>query len=263
MTNIRKAMVAGMFYPAEAEELRRLVLSFLEAAWNHDAEETPKAIVAPHAGYLYSGPIAGNAYAHLSAHAGDISRVVLFGPAHHAHFTGMVYSGAESFLTPLGAVPVDRAAYEKVCDLPQVFEYEQPFEGEHSLEVQLPFLQLSLEKFRIVPFLVGDARTREVAQVIEHLWGGEETLFLVSTDLSHFLDYDRAKVEDAETTRAIEALRPESIAQTQACGRVPLRGLLYEARRHGLKARTLDLRNSGDTTGPRDRVVGYGAYAFS
>ncbi len=255
-------MVAGTFYPADAAELRQTVLSFLAAAETDRAEEAPKAIVAPHAGYIYSGPIAGSAYAQLAARAGEISRVVLLGPSHRVPFTGLAYSAAESFLTPLGAVPVDQEAFEAVRDLPQVHCDEAPFEGEHCLEVQLPFLQLSLQEFHIVPFLVGTADTEEVAQVVARLWGGNETLILVSSDLSHYLDYEHAVTLDAETSRAIEDLRPEAIAPAQACGRIPLGGLLHEAKRRGLTARTLDLRNSGDTAGPRDQVVGYGAYAF-
>jgi len=268
----REAMVAGIFYPADARELRRAVRSFLAAPESAGAETAkagtdrtrmPKGLIVPHAGYIYSGPVAGSAYAQLAARAGELSRIVLLGPSHRVPFAGLAYSAAETFLTPLGAVPVDREAFAKVRDLPQVRCYEAPFEGEHCLEVQLPFLQLSLREFHIVPFLVGAAAIEEVAQVIGRLWGGEETLSLVSSDLSHYLDYAQAVALDAETTRAIEALRPETIAPDQACGRIPLGGLLHEAKRRGLEARTLDLRNSGDTSGPRDQVVGYGAYAFS
>lgn len=261
MTDTRAAMVAGTFYPADAQELRRQVLAYLAAAGD-DGAEAPKAMVAPHAGYLYSGPIAGSAYARLAPRAGEITRVVLLGPSHRVPFTGLAYSAATAFLTPLGAVAVDREAFEAVRDLPQVRCYEEPFEGEHSLEVQLPFLQLSLEDFRIVPFLVGDADSESVAQVLARLWGGRETLIVVSSDLSHYLDYASAKAMDAETSRAIEALRPEAVTYSRACGRAPLNGLLQEAKRRGLEARTLDLRNSGDTAGPREQVVGYGAYVF-
>jgi AmmeMemoRadiSam system protein B len=266
MISTREPAVAGMFYPGDEQELRRQVLAFLGAAKadrTPDRIGVPKAIVVPHAGYVYSGPVAGSAYAQIAEHAGEISRVVLFGPSHRVPFAGLAYSAAESFLTPLGPVPVDHGALESVRDLPQVRCFESPFEGEHCLEVQLPFLQLTLEGFRIVPFLVGDAGTEEVAQVMERLWGGAETLIVISSDLSHYLDYDSAKVIDAETSRAIEALRPEAIGYNQACGRNPLNGLLREAKRHGLEARVLDLRNSGDTAGPRNQVVGYGAYAFS
>jgi len=188
-TMVREAMVAGMFYPANARELRRAVRVFLAAAETAEAEiagaendktETPKVLIVPHAGYIYSGPIAVSAYAQLTARAGELSRIVLLGPSHRVPFTGLAYSAAATFLTPLGTVPVDQEAYAKVRDLPQVHCYEGPFEGEHCLEVQLPFLQLSLEAFRVIPFLVGTAATEEVAQVIARLWGGEEALILVT-----------------------------------------------------------------------------------
>jgi len=262
MANVRRPAVAGMFYPQDAEELRRQVLSFLETG-KSEQPGAPKAIVAPHAGYIYSGPVAGSAYARLARHATSISRVVLLGPSHRVAFTGLAYSVAATFLTPLGPVPVDRAALEAVDDPPRVRHFEAPFDGEHCLEVQLPFLQLTLDNFSIAPFLVGDAAAEEVAHVIERLWGGDETLIVVSSDLSHYLEYDDAKRIDTETSRAIEDLCPEAITHQHACGRNPLNGLLREAKRHGLRARTLDLRNSGDTAGPRHQVVGYGAYEFN
>jgi AmmeMemoRadiSam system protein B len=262
MASIRHPNVAGMFYPADARDLEESVRTYLTLA-KTDHTPTPKAIVAPHAGYIYSGPVAGSAYAQLMEHGTEISRVILLGPSHRVPFSGLAYSRADEFLTPLGGVPVDRAAYAELDDLPQVRAFEAPFDGEHCLEVQLPFLQMVLERFKIVPFLVGDASTQEVAEVIDRLWGGEETLIVISSDLSHYLDYESARRIDAETSRAIEALQPEDISQHQACGRNPLAGLLREARQHGLRARTLDLRNSGDTAGPHDRVVGYGAYAFA
>jgi hypothetical protein len=262
MGNIRHPAVAGLFYPADPEELREAVLGFLSAG-KVGQDMPPKAIVAPHAGYIYSGPVAGSAYAELAGRSSMIKRVVLLGPSHRVPFEGLAYSAADSFLTPLGAIPVDRAAFQLVSDLPQVRQTEAPFEGEHCLEVQLPFLQLVLDDFRIVPFLVGEAGTDEVAEVLERLWGGAETLLVISSDLSHYLDYESAKRIDTETSRAIEALRPEAIGYNQACGRNPLTGLLREAQRHGLQARTLDLRSSGDTAGPRTQVVGYGAYAFA
>ncbi len=261
MTSVRQPAVAGTFYPADARELRQTVQGYLRAA-SSSSDEAPKAIVAPHAGYIYSGPVAASAYRSLAPLSDIVSRVVLLGPSHRVAFRGLAFSAAESFLTPLGAVPVDRDALGLVSDLDQVRQYEAPFAGEHCLEVQLPFLQSVLSDFSIVPLLVGDATTDEVAEVIERLWGGEETLIVVSSDLSHYLDYDSARAIDAETSRAIESLRPDAISHHQACGRNPLNGLLREAKRHGLRARTLDLRNSGDTAGPRNQVVGYGAYAF-
>ena len=264
MLNVRQPNVAGAFYPGDSRVLEQAVRSYLDGAKPAQAQaQAPKAIVAPHAGYVYSGPVAGSAYAQLVAGAERISRVILLGPSHRMPFRGLAYSEADSFLTPLGPVMLDREAYRAVAGLPQARAFEAPFEGEHCLEVQLPFLQLVLADFRIVPFLVGDATTDEVAEVLEHLWGGDETLIVISSDLSHYLGYEAAREIDATTSRAIEALRPQDIAQHQACGRNPLNGLLQEAKRHGLRASTLDLRNSGDTAGPRNRVVGYGAYAFT
>lgn len=261
MARIRRPSVAGTFYPGNASALSAAVRAYVDAA-GPGIDPAPKAVIAPHAGYVYSGPVAGSAYALLSAHAGTYSRVVLLGPSHRVPFRGLACTEAERFRTPLGMVDVDRGAYETVADLPQVRTFEAPFEGEHCLEVQLPFLQTVLADFRIVPFLVGEAATEEVAEVLERLWGGAETLIVVSSDLSHYLPYEMARRSDAATARAVEALSPEDIGHDQACGRIPLNGLLRAARRRGLEAVTLDLRNSGDTEGPRDQVVGYGAWAF-
>jgi len=261
MESIRQPAVAGLFYPADPRELRAQVRGFLANAERR--EVLPKAIVVPHAGYVYSGPIAGSAYAQIASVANRVRRVVLLGPAHRMPFRGLAYSSAVRFRTPLGEVSVDRAALDALADLPQVHELDRPFNGEHCLEVQLPFLQTLLADFKVVPLLVGEAEAGTVAEVLERLWGGEETLIVISSDLSHYLDYATARAIDAETSAAIERLQPEAIGHHQACGRNPLSGLLVEARRHGLHAATLDLRNSGDTAGPRTQVVGYGAYVFS
>ncbi len=250
-----------MFYPADPAELQRQIRGFLNAA--EPKGISPKALITPHAGYIYSGPIAGTAYAQLAPLAQRIHRVLLLGPAHRRAFRGLAFSSAGSFRTPLGEVDVDLEALDTIRNLPQVQESDAPFEGEHCLEVQLPFLQTVLEDFKVVPLLVSDARARDVAEVLEKLWGGDETLIVISSDLSHYLDYASARTIDAKTSEAIEQLQPEAIAPHQACGRTPLNGLLLEARRHGLEATTLDLRNSGDTAGPRTQVVGYGAYVFS
>jgi len=265
MQRIRRPAVAGMFYTARPDELRAQVAGYIEDAASRTGPDAapPKAIIAPHAGYIYSGPVAGSAYAQLLGRVPLIHRVVLLGPAHRWPVRGLACPDSDAFDTPLGRVPVDRDALALIADLPQVQALDAAFEGEHCLEVQLPFLQLTLEKFHIVPFLVGDVGAEEVAQVMERLWGGDETLIVVSSDLSHYLDYDSATAIDAETSRAIEALHPEAIGYHQACGRNPLNGLLREAKLQGLEARTLDLRNSGDTAGPRSQVVGYGAYVFS
>lgn len=261
MKTIRHPAVAGTFYPADPRHLRADLDGYLAAAAAGDFGPAPKALIAPHAGYVYSGPVAAHAYARLRTVADRISRVVLLAPAHRWPFYGLAIPDADELETPLGRVPVDREALLTVLDLPQVQCLDAAFDGEHALEVHLPFLQTVLEAFQVVPFLVGEASSAEVAAVLERLWGGQETLIVVSSDLSHYLDYRSAKARDAETTRRIEKLDP-SVGQHDACGRIPVNGLLTVAHRHGLRVETVDLRNSGDTAGPRDRVVGYGAYVF-
>ncbi len=251
-----------MFYPAAAGALRAQIEGFLHGAQGDHA--APKAIIAPHAGYIYSGTVAAAAYATLAPARARITRVVLLGPAHRVHVRGLAASSADYFRTPLGDVPVDRAAVDALtARLPSVQVMDNAHAPEHSLEVQLPFLQLALNKFALVPLVVGDASVGEVVQVLEFLWGGPETLIVVSSDLSHYHDYATAQQMDAATSRAIEALDADALDMDQACGRIPVCGLLQAARAHGLHASTLDLRNSGDTAGPRDQVVGYGAYLFA
>ena len=262
MKKVRSPAVAGLFYPADAEQLRAEVRQYMDQA-RPLRVASPKALIAPHAGYVYSGPVAANAYAQLREIAEQINRVVLLAPAHRMAFSGLARSGARVFRTPLGDIEVDQAGMQSVDELPQVHLLDAAFEQEHSIEVQLPFLQETLHHFRIVPLLVGDATALEVEQVLQHLWGGKETLVVVSSDLSHYLDYEQARERDQEATRAIEDLEPERLSYQHACGRTPVSGLLLAARQHHLKATTLDLRNSGDTAGPRNQVVGYGAYAFS
>lgn len=262
MSNVRMPAVAGMFYPADRGELRTMVHRFLDAVPPEPAAEPPKAIIAPHAGYPYSGPVAASAYARLRPLAETVTRVVLLGPSHRVGFYGLAASSAEAFHTPLGDVPIDQEAVAEACRLPQVQVLDQAHQMEHSLEVQLPFLQEVLGSFSLVPLVVGDAGPQDVGEVLELLWGGPETLIVISSDLSHYHDYDAAQRLDRATTAAIETLRPEGVDSEGACGRNPINGLLYVARRHGLQARTLDLRSSGDTAGPRDAVVGYGAYTF-
>ncbi len=266
MSCIRPAAVAGMFYPADASELDAMVRSMLAEA-DIEAGGTghgrPKAIIAPHAGYVYSGPVAASAYACLRPYAKEIRRVVLIGPAHRVRVDGIAVSTADAFATPLGPVPVDTAATAEIATLPQVSRLEPPHADEHCLEVHLPFLQEILGPFAIVPMVVGNASGEQVAEVLDRLWGGGETLIVVSSDLSHYLDYDSARRLDAATTRAIEALAPAEIGYDQACGRIPVSGLLTLARRRRLGVTTLDLRNSGDTAGDRRRVVGYGAWLFT
>lgn len=260
---IRKPAVAGMFYTANANELRSEVRTFIQAGKHPEKLQNPKAIIGPHAGYVYSGPIAGSAYACLSPLKKSVKRVVLLGPSHRVGFRGIAGSTAKAFHTPLGDVPVDQDAFDEIADLPFVIRYDLAHRDEHSLEVHLPFLQESLEDFSIVPLVVGDATSKETAEVIHRLWGGTETLIVVSSDLSHYLKYDDARRIDRITSDAIERLDPDAIEFEQACGRLPVQGLLVEAAKHRLKATTVDLRNSGDTAGEKRQVVGYGAYVFS
>ncbi len=259
----RPPAVAGMFYPAEAGELRREVASLLAAAAPPPDAAAPKAIIAPHAGYVFSGPVAAKAYARLAPLRGEVARVVLIGPAHRVSFRGLAVSAAESFATPLGPIPIDRDAVARLLALPGTSALDSAHAQEHSLEVHLPFLQTVLGHFSLVPIVAGLASAEQVARALETLWGGRETLIVVSSDLSHYLDYDSARAMDAGTRAAIERLDSAPIGFDQACGRIPIAGLLDIARRRGLAVETVDLRNSGDTAGPRDRVVGYGAWAFT
>ena len=256
--HVRPAAIAGLFYPRDANVLRESVQGYIDAA--PDSTLTPKALVAPHAGTIYSGPTAGFAYKLIPR---NVSRIVLLGPAHRVPVRGLAAPSVDAFETPLGRVPLDREAIACALELAHVHVDDRPHAQEHSLEVHLPFLQTHLARFTLVPFVVGDASADEVAQVLDRLWGGPETLILISSDLSHFHDYATARSIDAETTAAIEALAPERLHRESACGRVPLSGLLVVAKRRGMRAHTLDVRNSGDTAGTPERVVGYGAYAFA
>lgn len=259
---VRTPAVAGMFYPADADELRTMVSNFLKETGTYSGK-VPKAIIAPHAGYIYSGPIAASVYARLTPARETISRVVLLGPSHRVPLRGLAASSMTSFATPLGKIPLDRQAIDEIISLPQVTVMDQAHAEEHSLEVQLPFLQEVLGDFSVIPLVVGDATPEQVGEVLEKLWGGEESLIVISSDLSHYQDYKTAQEMDHITSEAIENLRPENIRYEQACGRIPVNGLLHLARARGMQAQTVDLRNSGDTAGPRNQVVGYGAYVFN
>ena len=255
---IRPPAVAGTFYPAGRDRLAAEVDRFLDAV-PAPAGRVPKALIVPHAGYVYSGPIAASAYARLLGAGTRPARVVLLGPSHFVDFSGLALPEAEALATPLGLVPVDAEAARAH---PRVLAAEAPHRREHSLEVQLPFLQRLLGDFTLVPLVTRRASLYEVAAVLDALWGGPETLILLSTDLSHYLSYDEARAVDGQTARQILALDAAGLDGEQACGAVGLRGLLEVARRRGLDVEQLDLRNSGDTAGDRDRVVGYGAFAF-
>ncbi|MGH8321028.1 MAG: AmmeMemoRadiSam system protein B [Gammaproteobacteria bacterium] len=256
---IRPTAVAGLFYPGGASELHTLLQDLL--AGSPSTGPAPKALIAPHAGYTYSGPIAARAYNRLALRAHDIRRVLLLGPAHRVAVRGLALPTVDAFCTPLGEVPLDHEATALIENLPQVERSDAAHRLEHSLEVHLPFLQTLLDNFMLVPLVVGWAQPQEVAQVLEMLWGGSETLVVISSDLSHYHPYDTARRLDEETAQHIET-RHIPIQDLQACGAYPINGLLTVAQKHNLAIERLDLRNSGDTAGDRARVVGYGAWAL-
>lgn len=259
---VRKPAVAGMFYPGSPAELARTVDGLLAEAGRRLGSEdrgpgghVPKALIVPHAGYVYSGSTAAEAYARVAAVAGSISRVVLFGPAHRVAVRGLALPQATVFRTPLGDVPIG------ACDidgLPQVEFSDRAHAGEHSLEVQLPFLQRVLGEFELVPFVVGGANATEVAEVVDRCWGGPETLLVFSSDLSHYHPYAEAQRLDSDTVARMLAF-DGPIDPRRACGAHPVNGLLLAAERRGLASELFGLCNSGDTAGDKERVVGYAA----
>lgn len=261
MIDVRTPAVAGVFYPGDAAELGRAVKAYLSKAAAEGAA-APKALIAPHAGYIYSGPVAASAYAQLTQLKGRIRRVVLVGPSHRVGFNGLALSTAGAYAMPGRLIPIDRELAAKLGALPGVRLLDQAHLSEHSLEVHLPFLIEALGDFALVPIVAGAASPDLVADVLEAAWGGVETLIVISTDLSHYHDYDTARRIDATTVKAIERLDTNFMDGDHACGAVPVAGLLEVARRKSLAVKTLDVRNSGDTAGPKDRVVGYGAWAF-
>ena len=262
MVSIRPAAVAGTFYPASPRELVREVDDMLgHSAGGGLAPGFPKALIVPHAGYIYSGSVAAEAYDRLRQARGIVRRVLLLGPCHRVPVRGLALPDAAAFETPLGRVPIDREAIESLAGLPQVVVSSAVHAEEHALEVQLPFLQRVLGEFSLVPLAVGTATPEQVAEVIDRLWGGAETLIVISSDLSHYHPYDEACAIDRGTARAILDYSTD-IDHEQACGATPVAGMLLAAKRHKLNVELLDLRNSGDTAGGRGRVVGYAAFGL-
>ena len=260
MPNIRPPAVAGSFYPADANILAADVRALL--ATPAASSLAPKALIVPHAGYMYSGQVAASAYASLRTVASRIRRVILLGPTHRVPVHGMALPDADTFSTPLGPVRLDTDAMQAIAALPQVTISAPVHALEHALEVQLPFLQIALDDFTLLPLAVGDASAQEVAEVLQLIWGGAETLIVISSDLSHYLPYEVSKLVDQKTANDILKLRA-GITHDEACGATPINGLLLAARQHHLTPHLLDLRNSGDTAGSRDQVVGYAALAFT
>ncbi len=261
MPIIRPAAVAGLFYPVDPAELATAVEQLLDQARTASVQPVPKALIVPHAGYLYSGPTAARAYARLLPACETVRRVVVLGPVHRVPVRGLALPEATAFATPLGQVELDRDAIAAIRPLPQVTINAAAHAQEHSIEVQLPFLQSVLSGFRLLPLAVGDATPAEVAEVLEAVWGGPETVIVISSDLSHFLDYETARRVDGDTVQRLLTLQGP-ISHRQACGGTPLNGLLLAARRHHLTPSLLELCNSGDTAGDHMRVVGYAALAL-
>lgn len=261
MQKIRQPAVAGTFYPAQRDALLAVVHKYLSRVIPTELLRYPKAIVVPHAGYIYSGAAAASAYSAVADHAAKITRVVLLGPAHTLAVRGLALPGVDLFATPLGDVQLDHEAIATITPLRQVEVCPAAHASEHCLEVQLPFLQMILGDFQLVPLVVGHATARDVAEVLDTLWGGPETLIVISTDLSHYLPYEAACTRDAQTVECILSLRPLQSHQ-QACGATPVNGLILSAKRNHLHPKLIRLCNSGDTAGDKSRVVGYASFAF-
>jgi len=259
MSKIKTPAVAGMFYPSEKDVLIKMLDELLSSV--EFQEEKPKAIIAPHAGYIYSGIVAASAYKCLEQMP-NVKTIVLLGPAHFASFTGVVYCDVDAFNTPLGDIPVNLASLNKIKSLTQVNQGDKAFHREHCLEVQLPFIQYLLPHCHVVPLLVGTIDKTLVAEILENLWGHDDTLIVISSDLSHYNNYTLAQAMDENTTHMIEDLAADKIGDYDACGRVAIRGLLHLAKAKNMRVKTLMQINSGDTAGNKNRVVGYGAYHF-
>ena len=256
----REPAVAGSFYSSSADQLRQDVERLLDQA-NVRSSAVPKAMIVPHAGYVYSGPVAAAAYRLLEPLRASIRRVALFGPSHRVYLEGMAIPASESFSTPLGAVPLDTAAIQQISGVPGVCVSDLAHAQEHSLEVQLPFLQVTLDAFRLVPIVVGNCDSEQVARVIDALWGGPETLIVISSDLSHYLPYQDARRIDQSTGKRIVE-KASTLTGEEACGAHAVNGLMRAQHCRDLDVETIDLRNSGDTAGDKSRVVGYGAFVL-
>ncbi len=262
MHKVRSAAVAGAFYPAQQKILTQHVLALLASGQPPADARSPKALIVPHAGYIYSGATAALAYGRLLKVRDSIRRVVLLGPVHRVAVRGLALPDADCFATALGEIEIDQQACSAIAALPQVVVSAAAHAQEHSLEVHLPFLQTVLKDFKLLPLAVGDASAAEVAEVLEAIWGGEETLIVISSDLSHFLPYAQAQEIDRRTAQQVMNFQ-SAITHQQACGATPVNGLLLAAQRHGLRPELLGLCNSGDSAGDKARVVGYASFAFT
>jgi AmmeMemoRadiSam system protein B len=254
----REAAVAGYFYQAQAADLQHQVNQFI-AQSPQGSSAKPRVLIVPHAGYVYSGSTAARAYRCLQSYQDEIHRVVLLGPAHRVYLEGMAIPSVDAFSTPLGEVKLDLNAIERVSEMPAVVVSDEAHREEHSLEVQLPFLQTVLKQFSLVPIVVGNCDAKMVADVIDELWDADDTLIVISTDLSHFHSYDEARQIDASTCNRILD-KSNDLSGEQACGARAVNGLMSSEHSRPLDVELLSACNSGDTAGSRDRVVGYGAF---
>lgn len=261
MALMRPAAVAGHFYPARPEELTAMLAGWLDMP-HPPAPPAPKAIVAPHAGYIYSGALAADCHRRFLPDRDIIRRVVLMGPAHRVPLRGLATTSADIWATPLGPIAIDREALAELADLPFLAVNDAAHAQEHALEVHLPILKLALPQAKLVPFVVGQASPEQVATVLNRLWDGSQTRIVISSDLSHYHTYAEAKALDARTASAVEALDETALGRDQACGRIPLGGLIQAARQRGLAVQRVGLINSGDTAGDKNKVVGYGGWSF-
>lgn len=259
-TSVRPPAVAGLFYPADPQALRDAVMQHLDGA-SLNSLRAPKALIVPHAGYIYSGPVAAAAYATIEARRPAIRRVVLLGPSHRVYLHGIALPRWDAFATPLGEVPVDREWRSRLIASGDVMSADAPHAQEHALEVQLPFLQMLLGDFELLPLVAGAAQPEHVAAVLATVWDDDGTLVLISSDLSHYHPYDEARAVDRETSEAIVRRTP-SLTGEQACGAVCINGLLHLARQRSYVVEEIMRNNSADTAGDRQRVVGYGAFAI-
>ncbi len=259
-TSVRPPAVAGLFYPDDAGELREAVSEYLR---QHSAPATPspKALIVPHAGYIYSGGVAAAAYATVASLRRAVRRIVLIGPSHRVYLRGMALPTAASFATPLGRIEIDGELKSLLLQRGDVVEADAPHAQEHCLEVQLPFLQMLFDDFTLLPVVLGSIAPEHVAAALAQVWGDATTLVLVSSDLSHYHGYEEARQIDAATSAAI-LRRDATLAGEQACGAVGINGLLYLAGQRQLEVCEIARCNSGDTAGDRSRVVGYGAFAI-
>ena len=261
MNAVREAAVAGLFYPDDPARLRRAVTCMLRQDRTPAPPWHPRALIVPHAGYVYSGEVAARAYRLLAPVRDRIHRVALLGPAHRMRLEGMALPTASAFETPLGRVPLDRAGIARIADQPAVVNADEAHRFEHALEVQLPFLQVVLGPFTVAPLVVGDCPPQRVAAVVDVLAEDPDTLFVLSSDLSHFLDYDQARETDQRTRDKILA-HSTSLTGEDACGAGVINGFMCSRAAAALSVELLELRNSGDTTGDRERVVGYASFVL-